>query len=178
MFQMDTYNSLKMDHREIILDIQCFKDNSNSFIVKEVCAIELDSGILLFHHIVSPPYERKQLSAGKLRESYWTTKYHHGIEWNVGDISYNSMMDKLEYLFSSCLSIYVKGSEKKQYIKSLCPEYCQVLDLETLNCESLESLSVLYVNDSLRCKYHTSENHNCALANALNLRKWYIANKK
>ncbi len=175
---MHTYNSLKMDHRSIILDIQCFKDNSNSFIIKEVSVIELDSGTLLFHHIVCPPYERKQLSSDRLRESYWATKHYHGLEWNKGDIEYNILMSKLEYVFSSCLTIYVKGTEKREFIKKLCPDYCRVFDLESFGCGSLESLTIMYKNESLRCKYHTSSDHKCALCNTINLRKWYLSNKK
>lgn len=175
---MSTYSSLKMDHPTIILDIQCFKDNSDNLIIKEVTAIELESATLLFHHIVCPPFERKQLSSEKLRESYWTIKHCHGIEWNQGDIAYTVMMKKLEYLFSSCLRVYVKGIEKRQFIKTLCPDYCLVIDLESLGCESLECLNILYANNSLRCKYHTSSNHRCSLTNALNLRRWYMSNKK
>lgn len=82
-------------------------------------------------------------------------------------------MERLEELFSSCLRVYVKGCEKREFIKSICPDYCQVIDLEELGCLSLESLNVLYKNEAIRCKHHKLLKHKCALTNAINLRKWF-----
>lgn len=73
----------------IILDFQCFKDNNNDYILKEVCALEVHSGTLLMHHIVKSPFNRDFLTQAKLRESYWLTKHCHGLEWDHGDIWYH-----------------------------------------------------------------------------------------
>lgn len=171
-----------MDPNTIVLDIQCFKNNQNSFIIKEITAINLESGTLLFHHIVCPPYERRLLSPDKLRECYWLTQNFHGLEWHSGDIPYDVILEKIRDLFnitsSFPLTVLVKGCEKREFIKSLVPEYCNVVDMETLGCQSLDSLSNLFTNDTLRCTHHKYNTHRCSLSNTVNLRKWYLLSQK
>lgn len=179
-----------MDHSKIVLDIQCFKSNLNSYIIKEITAISLESGIILFHHIVCPPYDRKLLSQDKLRESYWLTKYFHGLEWYYGDVPYDVILEKIRDLFSSNSSsteqstttttaaVLVKGCEKTEFIKSIVPDCCKVIDLDSLGCQSLESLSNLFTTDTLRCSHHKSANHRCSLSNTVNLRKWYLLSQQ
>lgn len=178
-----------MEPNTIVLDIQGFKNNLNSFIIKEITAINLDSGTLLFHHIVCPPYDRRILSPDKLRECYWLTKHFHGLEWHSGDIPYDVILEKIRDIFNENtnstttstnlpLTVLVKGLEKKEYIKSLVPEYCSVIDLDSLGCQSLDSLNNLFTNDTLRCANHKNDTHRCSLSNTVNLRKWYLLSKR
>lgn len=170
-----------MVHSKIVLDIQCFKNNLNSYIIKEVTAISLESGTLMFHHIVCPPYDHRLLSQDKQRESYWLTKYFHGLEWHSGDIPYDIVLEKIRDLVnntSSTTTVLVKGCEKTEYIKSIVSEYCNVVDLDSLGCQSLDSLNNLFTNDTLRCSHHKSGNHRCSLSNTVNLRKWYLLSQQ
>lgn len=169
-----------MDHDTIVLDIQCFKSNLNAYIIKEITAINLTSGIILFHHIVCPPYDHKLLSQEKLRESYWLTKYFHGLEWCSGDVPYDVILEKIRDLFSNKKpsTVLVKGGEKAEFIKSVIPDYCKVIDLDSLGCQSLESLSNLFTIDTLRCNHHKSVNHRCSLSNTVNLRRWYLLSQQ
>lgn len=174
------FTRFEMEHNTIVLDIQCFKSNFNSFIIKEITALHLESGTILFHHIVQPPYNRDLLSPAKLRESNWLTTYFHGLDWNIGDISYSAVLEKLR---ESCYvnpntTILLKGSEKRLFIQSLIREECLVLDLETVGCPSLDSLNSMYTSSTLRCNYHKYVNHRCSLSNAINLRRWYLLNQK
>lgn len=161
-----------------ILDIQCFKDNNNCFIIKEISAINVQSGSLLLHHVVCPPYDRRLLNAEKLRESYWLSKYYHGLEWSQGDIPYPVLLQKLKLIFSSFATIFVKGQEKVKYLKHILPGQCNVVDLEPLNCLNLEVLNNLFTSDSLRCSNHKAVGHICALSNCVSLRKWYLLSQK
>jgi hypothetical protein len=162
----------------VILDIQCFKDNNNCFIIKEIAAVNVKSGALLFHHIVSSPYPRMLLSAEKMRESYWLTKHYHGLEWSDGDILYQLMLEKLKTIFTSVSSVFVKGREKSDYLKTILPEECNVIDLETLHCQSLDVITNLFEKETLRCNSHSAIFHKCALSNVVNLRKWYLLTQK
>jgi hypothetical protein len=162
----------------VVLDIQCYKDNNNSFIIKEIAAIDVETGSLLLHHIVCPPYDRKLLTAEKLRESYWLEKYYHGLEWGQGDIVYQVLLNKVKLLFTSVSHVFVKGEEKASFIKSILPRQCTVIDLECLHCQSLDVLNSLFTKDTLRCSNHKAVDHKCALSNSLNLRKWYLITQK
>lgn len=164
-----------MYHHRVVLDIQCFTNNANSYIIKEAAAIDIDYGILLFHHIASPPYDIRALSLEKQRENKWLTRNFHGLPWNSGDISYTDLFDRLRDLLKSCVTVFVKGLEKKEFIQSMSlgPRYCEVKDLTSLGCYSLNHLTETCTIDSLKCNHHKSPAHRCALANAVNLRKWY-----
>lgn len=106
------------DH-SVVLDIQCFKDNNNEYIVKEASVIEVSSGTLLLHHIARPPFDRDSLSEEKLRESYWLVKHCHGLEWDQGDIPYHVLIEKLRTCLTAHSTIFVKGCEKKALWKTI-----------------------------------------------------------
>lgn len=170
-----------MEHEKIVLDIQCFKNNLNSFIIKEATAISLESGTILFHHIVCPPHDKGLLSQDKLRECCWLSKYFHGLDWHVGDTPYDVILEKIKDLFNkspSTVLLLVKGCEKADYIKSIVPNYCNVVDLDSLGCQSLDSLNNLFTIDTLRCCHHKSVNHRCSLSNSVSLRKWYLLSQQ
>lgn len=165
-----------MYHQRVLLDVQCFKDNVNNFIIKEVAAINIDHGTLLFHHIASPPCDFSTLSIDKQRENKWLTRSFHGLPWNSGDIPYTDLVEKLCNLLYTSKTVFVKGLEKRQFIRSLARLSCDIIDLTSLGCYSLTHLSETCIKDSLKCNNHKSLDYRCALSNAINLRKWYILN--
>lgn len=167
-----------MDPNTIVLDFQCFKSNLNNFIIKEISAISVESGILRFHHIVCPPYNQKLLSPEKLRECYWLTKHYHGLEWNNGDVPYDIVLEKITDLSTDPITLLVKGHEKMKFIKSIVPDYFTVLDMDLLGCQSLDTLNSLFTNDTLRCAHHKNTSTRCSLSNAVNLRKWYLLSQR
>jgi len=162
----------------VVLDIQCFKDNDNGFIIKEISAVVVDTGVLLFHHIVCPPYDRRLLSADKLRENNWLTKHFHGLEWHQGDISYVDLLQKLKITLALTSLVFVKGKEKADFIATILPQHFIVIDLESLHCQSLSTLNTLFLQDTMKCCNHKASDHKCALTNSLNLRKWYLLTQK
>lgn len=163
----------------VILDIQCFKDNDNDYLIKEVCVLEVVSGILLLHHIAKPPFDRDFLTEEKLRESYWLTKRCHGLEWEHGDIPYFVLVDKLRACLNGRSTIYVKGLEKKEYVKRYlvteptAATTTTVVDMSDLGCRSLASTTNLLSATVLRCGQHKrGSKSRCALANCSVLRGW------
>ena len=142
-----------------ILDIHCFKNSYNNFIIKEAVAIDVDSGCLLFHHIVKPPYAQRVLPKDKRREANWLTNNFHGLKWQDGDLPFNDIYDKIKNCFSSATTVFVKGEEKKEFIRTLVPSHCTVVDLQLLGCPSIKVLNNMLGNDTLRCRYHITLSH-------------------
>jgi hypothetical protein len=158
----------------VIVDIQCFKDNDNKFIIKEIAAIYVQSGSILCHHIISPPYPRNLLSAERIQQTYWLIKYNHGLEWTIGDISYHLLLDKLKKIFNLISIVLVKGREKCDYLQTILPQQCNVAVLDNFYCKRQEVIMELFIKDTVRCNNLMGTHHKCAVSNIVNLRKWYI----
>lgn len=159
----------------IIVDFQCFKDNNNDYLLKEVCVLEADSGTLLMHHIAKSPFEQDFLSEEKLRENHWLTKHCHGLEWNQGDIWYHVLEDKLRACIAKRPLVYVKGAEKKEYLRrNFITDFCttNVIDFKDIGCGSLASINNLLSTNALRCCHHKTVHTRCALSNCVALRGW------
>lgn len=175
MFRLRRASHRKNVTAPIVVDFQCFKDNYNEFILKEVCALEADSGTLLMHHIAKPPFKQDILKEEKQRESYWLTKHYHGLEWNQGDIWYYLLEEKLRTCISKRATVYVKGAEKKDFIRRhFVTDFCttQVIDLNDIGCGSLSSINNLMSKNLLRCHHHKTLHSRCALSNCIALRGW------
>ena len=167
----------------VVLDIQCFQDNTDEYIVKEVCVVDINSDTLLLHHIVGPPPPCDYvMTAKKRRETYWLTKHCHGLEWHQGanDIQYAALFDKLRTCLHNRSVIYVKGLKKKQFVekyllvKESAATTTRVIDMHDIGCQSLDKvLSPPQLSVSLlRCGQHKSARHKCALANCTLLKAW------
>ena len=72
----------------------------------------------------------------------------------------------------------MKGEEKKDFIRTLVPSHCTVVDLQSLGCPSIKALDIMFRNDTLRCRHHIALTHRCALSLAVNLRKWLLTTKR
>lgn len=184
----------------VILDIQCFRNNRNEFIVKEATILEVYTGTILFHHVakLSPSMlddNNEPLTEAKQRENKWLTKNYHGLNWTKGDTPYDVMLSKLQERLANRYIIYVKGSEKKMFVlnhlltasstdcfdevdSTSSPSQPAVMDLGDIGCESLSSLKSNFtpvtIGFTLRCNHHKSTTHQCALTNCILLRNWLI----
>lgn len=185
----------------VVIDLQCFKNNNNEFIVKEVCVLDVNTGKVLQHHVTQPPFDQERfLNRAKQRENYWLTKHHHGLDWNSGDIAYHDMIDRLRDCLAQCSVIYVKGPEKKSFVmstllpasgvddvdtstSSTLPFYISpslpsptVIDMSDIGCASLTSIdnNSLLSACKIRCNHHKGVRHRCALSNCTLLRSWLL----
>lgn len=182
----------------VVLDLQCFKNNRNEFIVKEACVMDIGSGTILLHHVAELSFDQYRfLSKEKQRENRWLTKYYHGLDWNIGDISYHELVDRLFECLAQCSVIYVKGTEKKTFVmKNLIPAprgvdevdslltstksiYSPplVIDMTDIGCGSILKInnSALLSVSKVRCNQHKSARHWCALSNCTLLLNWLLA---
>jgi len=114
----------------VVLDVQCFKDDANRYVVKEACAVDVDTGAVLLHHIARPPYPRDRLSVDKQRECEWLSRCYHGLDWRQGDIDYSTLLDKLRACLHRRYAVYVKGEEKRDFVlDNLVPADANVREL-------------------------------------------------
>lgn len=152
-----------------IVDVQGFKTETNEFIIKEI-AILCDKKVQVF--LIKPPYPFYDLTKKERLQVSWIER-HRKIYWNEGEVLYS----KHKTLIANILrdkNIYVKGSEKTEWLK-IFTNY-DVNNLEDKGCPSLLSLQKQYenCNDLYSCIYHNSV---CALKNVICLNKWCIENK-
>jgi len=174
---MDQCANTNLQESSVVLDIQCFNDNTNEFIVKEASVVDVATGTLLLHHIVKPPFDRAFLTDDKLRESYWLTKHCHGLDWNQGDIPYHVLIDKLMCCLAQRSIVYVKGLKKKQFVtNTLLPtsSTVTVVDLGDIGCSSLFTINNLLSINQTRCGHHKCVKNRCALSNVTLLRSWLL----
>ena len=106
---------------DYILDVQGFKRSLNRFVWKEVAivAIEKDAVPLVFHF--EPPYRWAALQEENQSCNRWLAKNHHGLAWESGDIPYEKLQDTLEAALKNACRIFVKGLEKKNWVKEMLP---------------------------------------------------------
>jgi len=175
------FRPCRVGSSSVVLDMQCFKDNNNEFILKEVTVIDVTSGTILLHHVAKSPYDRDGLSTEKQRECYWLTKHYHGLQWDQGDITYNVLMDKLRTCLAKRSIVYVKGQLKRDFVlKNLITASdpstvaATVLDMSDIGCTSLSTISNLLSTNAVRCGQHKSTGHRCSLANSTLLRSWLL----
>jgi len=165
----------------VVVDIQCFNDNANEFIVKEASVVDVTTGTLLLHHIAKAPFDRDYLTDDKLRESYWQTKHCHGLDWDQGDILYHVLIDKLTCCLENRSIVYVKGLKKKQFVTDTLLNGMSsvvVVDLGDIGCGSLASINNLLSINQTRCGHHKRVQNRCALANVTLLRSWLLMSAK
>lgn len=122
-------------------DIQGFRGNDNSFIIKEIAFYK--SGVL-FTYLFAPPYNYSSLEKKFRKQAVWLFYNHHNLRWNEGYISYSSVKDIIykELIIKNTNNsiIYVKGDEKVKWLQ----EYCDVpsVNIDSLrNCPNLNSMA-------------------------------------
>jgi hypothetical protein len=168
---------VRCHHGSVVLDMQCFRDSDNDFLLKEVCVIDVTTGTLILHHIARPPFNREFLTSERLRESNWLTRHCHGLEWDQGDIAYVALLDRLRSCLLHRPVVYVKGSQKREFVKRHLisdPAATTVQDMGDLGCGSLNG-PLSY--QAVRCRHHKSALNRCALHNCIVLRGWLMANE-
>lgn len=173
----------------VIIDIQCYTNNRNELIPREVSILEF-TGKILYHRLarISESTLGEPLTQAKRKDNHWVMTHHHGLGWE-GDISYDVMIREVRSILADRTCIYVKGLQKKTFVLEnlLCStRSCfeevdpskkpAVSDLGDLKCESLsrlkDNLSDLVISCASNCGYHDSTTHQCAFINCILLGQW------
>lgn len=152
------------------VDIQGFRGNDNSFIIKEIAFYK--SGVL-FTYLFAPPYNYTLLEKKFRKQAVWLFLNHHNLRWNEGYISYSSVKDIIykELIIKNTNNtiIYVKGDEKVKWLQ----EYC---DVPSVNIDSLRICRLnLNSMENFPLKIN-SNNYSFAQKNVLKIFGWYNFN--
>lgn len=77
-------------------------------IVKEATVVGVDSGTVPVHRVTRLPFARHWLALERRRESCWLQKYYHGIDWDVGDVSYEVLITILRTCLTATVATAVQ----------------------------------------------------------------------
>lgn len=158
----------------LIVDVQFFLGGEGVYVPKEVALLTLNENYLA-HWIVAPPYDAEKLEDNVKKTNKWLTRNHLGLDWHDAGISRKALVKNLQAIARDVDTIYVRGADKVAFLKNIISR--DIVNLETReDCPTFSSLApsdVYCVQHSLK-KSHTS--FNCALNNAIRLRKWLILN--
>lgn len=151
-----------------IVDLQGFKKPTNKFVLKEV-AILKDGMTQPLVYQFFPPFPWHDLPPEYKRENAWLERHYIGLKWNSGTLPYNDVEETLHSHLKDVDVIYVKGSRKAQWLRSLVGVYRYVIeDLEEEDCPSIQQLTKT-------CFYHPKK-FVCAAENAIAIAQW-VASK-
>lgn len=161
---------------EFILDFQGFKGENNKFIVKELAIVSTDE-LVYELHLFRPPCDFNQLSENVKKQVVWLEKYFHGLYWSSGFREYSQLNDLLKNCNLSG-NVYVKGTEKTQFVKNLLTDFkVNVINIEDLGCPSLSVIrSQTQTNAMKKCIFDHNP-INCAYINVHLLLQWFKLEK-
>lgn len=159
---------------EYIIDVQGFRRPFAEFVFKEIAIIPLaGQDVLPKVYLFGPPCHWNSLPVKFKSENSWLERNYHGLKWNDGEIPYEELEEILKSDLRDAVKIYVKGLEKKKWIENIMPDVVVVFNMEDYECPSLVKL--LESSYDVPCKHHNLYyKANCAVQNALALKKWLI----
>ena len=135
----------------VIIDVQGFKNIRNNFILKEISILYQNNEYQTF--IIKPPYDFCTLYANEQRQIKCMEKHQHGLGWNDGSVTYDSVRKFIQDNISLRTFIYVKGDKKKKWIKEFLGTKHFIINIKDLGCDSLKELKYQYPNQP-RCLTH------------------------
>lgn len=165
---------LRNKRKFAFLDVQGFKRDFNSFVVKEFCLISDD---FEFHEIVKSPCTFNELNHYYKRQADWVTRKYHGLKFEAGTITLDELVERtLEYVIGK--TILVKGIEKVEWVHQIYGDHCYV------RCENIEhhdsfvttmrNKAEIWSICTHHGQFHRYNNCRCALANARSLRNFIL----
>lgn len=168
--------------RIVIIDFQCFRDDRNDFIVKELAAVELFDGDNLDTHrpiktifwtTVQPPFDLEELNEGRFEQFRYVRDQYHGLSWEEGTMSADDAFNLLLAAIYGTeekgrdkkkkeVVVYVKGLEKVKYITDRVLHDCRVEEYGGPSLKKMQSPKNMPL-----CPAHSriSRNFMCSLDN-------------
>ena len=126
--------------RTFIVDIQGFRVNG-SFVVKEVaildCTTMFSPKVIGF--VFDAPFPSELQRPEYRRQTEWI-KQHLGLRWEDKGITYSFLSSVLKASLFGANVIYVKGAEKKEWLKPFVSSTCELVDLHDMGCPKLQTL--------------------------------------
>ena len=167
---------------EYIVDIQGFRLPINEFIIKELAILPVNDNnesARPFNFLFQPPCEWTSISSKYRNINRWLENNLHGITWTSGNVPYTLLKIILTKIFKNATKIYVKGLEKKNFLKCFVKKSIKIIDLYELKCPPLQYL-INESKGSIKCFHHNKniQNFDCALRNVILLKLWLHKNYK
>lgn len=79
----------------VVIDEECFKDNKNRIIPKQVAVCALDKEFTA-HWIIALYARLNRLGQNIRKQNNWLMQQHHGTDWCKGDISEKLLYNNLQ----------------------------------------------------------------------------------
>lgn len=145
-----------------VVDVQGFKRENGPFIVKELAILTNQNK--LQHFIFQPPFSFKKLTTAEKRNVIWLQRNLHGFYWEDGQVPYHQLYATIKPLLRN-ETIYVKGSEKVQWMLDILGANGNILNIEDeLTCGKIIDMTS---GDEPSCLLHTGQ---CGLKNVFVIR--------
>lgn len=155
---------------EFIVDLQGFKGPISEFILKEISIVRAnDKNGEPLTLIFESPYAWDTLPAKYKTTNKWLERNFHGLSWDYGSIPYDVAKVIIQAILQRARTIYVKGCEKSSWLTSFLDLSTEIIDMETLDCPSLQKLPKIQPN----CPHHHDSKYNCAHENVKSMRSWF-----
>ena len=154
----------------LIVDIECYVDVNNEYVVKEMAMKNTSTGQLQCI-IFAPPYPFDELPRKMQQHNMWIYENIHRIPWDSGSVPYDTLKHQVESAALTASSIYAKGHEKCKLLKKLFNK--KIIDLNTLQCPSPYRIEGDYHGCFVKSHEHLEH---CALRKCLKLSAWLCKN--
>lgn len=150
-----------------VVDFQGFTING-SFQPKELC---VNNGHQIAHFLVKPEVKFSSLSMQDQKVVRWLENNFHGIKYNLGcGVELSDVGDILRRLLSDVDIVYVKGSQKKEYLLGIG------LSVIVIDLNQLEHYNPPPPNLTMQrplCMYHDGNvSRMCSMANCRDIFNW------
>ena len=124
-----------------IVDLQGFKLTNNRFVFKEVALLNCTNAQkpTLASYVFAPPFPLHHQSLEEKKQTNWIENNLH-LNWEESGTSYTKLSNILHVNLSEANIVYVKGSEKMEWIRHYVPPNCQLVNLEDFGCPALHKL--------------------------------------
>ncbi|KYQ47080.1 hypothetical protein ALC60_13907 [Trachymyrmex zeteki] len=125
------------------------------FVVKEIAVLK--NGNTLTHYIFTGPMPWRFLTKSDQSHASWLMSHHHGLQWNDGVVPYRMAQRLISeaVLGESEAIVYVKGSEKREWLSDILNNDDVVVETIDIHYEDIEPLKNLDTTNTFRCGRHS-----------------------
>ena len=108
------------------VDFEAFQHGQESFKLKELCIINLDSPLAPTHYVFRPSKSWEQLDPRQQKTYHYITQRLHHLTYNEGSVYYckQCIWTSIKRLFPTWRSgtFYVMGDQKKRFLEQEYPK--------------------------------------------------------
>lgn len=126
---------------EYVVDLLYFKKPIDELVPKEFAVAPLRNLFVKpMIHNFKPPCLWNDLPVAYQLVNETFMRLVHGLPWDYGSVPWEDVCATIRKQVPNGATIYVKGSEKKEWLSKILGESVLVVNVETLECPSLRLL--------------------------------------